>query len=690
MKIRLTVALLTLTACVRSRVSQTTEPHSASRFGPASAPLPAGVVASALDFGANPCDDFFQFACGGWLATTQIPADRTSWYLWSDIDTRNERLLNQMLQDSAKGNPPKGSAYAKQLGDFYATCVDEPGLEKAMPHLKTRLKQIEALKSTEQVATEIAAQQAEGGNPLFGFGPEQDFQDATQELPSLDQGGLGLPDRDYYLKDDEEMKKVRELYRTHLKNVLVLLGEPAASAPKKVEAVLALETELAKASMDRVTRRDPKAVYHRMDLKGLSELAPQFPWKKFFHALQAPQEGALNVTHPPFFKRAAELLSSTPVATWRTYLALQEVATLTEALPKRFQDEQFAFTSQALSGAKEDLPRWKKCVHLTDSLLGEALARPFIAQAFNDDAKEKTRQMVKDVEAAFEDNLHGLGWMDEGTKREALEKLHAVGNKVGYPDTWRNYDGLTTDRSSFFHNLLVAQRFEVAREVRKMGKPVDRTEWGMTPPTVNAYYNPSMNEIALPAGILQPPLYAPEYSAAFNYGSTGASTVGHELTHGFDDEGRHFDGKGNLRDWWSADAGQAFEARSSCVAKQFDQFVSVGTQHVNGKLTLGENVADLGGLKLGYLAFQRYLRAHPEVLTAPSRLTPNQAFFLGYAQAWCGMVRPETAAMRTQVDPHAPARDRVNGPMSNLKAFREAFQCKAGDKLAPVSACEVW
>jgi endothelin-converting enzyme/putative endopeptidase len=643
-----------------------------------------------MDWAASPCDDFFQFSCGAWVANTEIPKDRGVWYLWSEIDERNLLMQKQILADTAAGKPPEGAAYSKELGDFWATCMDEPSLETALPKLKTQLERIRALKNPQAVAMEVAALHADGVGPLFEFGAQQDFQDANQEIAVFDQGGLGLPDRDYYLKDDDQkMKRVRELYQKHMVNVFVLLGDSQKVATERMEAVLKLETELAKVSMDKVTRRDPEKVYHRMDLASVQKLAPGYPWEKFLAALKAPKEVVINVTHPPFFTRVGELLAKTPLSTWKSYLEFHEVESLTAALPKRFVDEQFDFKSKALTGAKEDLPRWKKCVHLTDALMGEALARSFVAKLFGEDAKGQAREMVKDVEAAFDADLSGLGWMDAPSRTEALNKLHQIGNKVGYPDKWKTYDGLKTGRKSFLENLRSAMAYEEARDVRKMGKPVDRSEWQMTPLTVNAYYDSSMNEIALPMGILQAPLFDKDYSPSFNFGSTGASTVGHELTHGFDDEGRHFDAKGTLRDWWSPGASKAFTERTSCVADQFDRYVVADDVHVNGKLTLGENVADLGGLKLGYAAFQKYRRDHPDAPGA-FRLTPEQSFFVGYAQSWCAKVRTETALVKNASDPHAPPHFRVNGPMSNLQAFQQAFSCRAGDRMVSGHPCEVW
>ena len=651
--------------------------------------VPAGVEGSAMDWSTRPCDDFFQFSCGAWAQRTEIPADRAVWFIYGNIDDSNELALKKILDDASAGALPVGTAYAKQLGDFHATCMDEPRLETSLPELNRLLARVDRLKSAKDVGREIAAMAAMGLNPLFHFGSEQDPDDAAQVIAYLDQGGLGLPDRDYYFGSEPKMKEVRGLYQRHLQHLLEMLGRPAASAQESASAILAVETELARASMDKVSHRDPIKTYHRMNLQTLSAGAPGFSWVDFLTTVGAPPGGAISVTHLPFLHAATSLLSSVPVSTWKSLLTVRYVIALTPALPRRFQEERFAFTRQALTGAQSDLPRWKKCVHFADQYLGEALARPFVSEVFDGESKRATVQMVADIERSFEENLPALSWMDAPTRVQALEKLKNVANKVGYPDRWRNYDALQTDRTSFLKNLLRAERFEQARDIQKIGKPVDRTEWGMTPPTVNAQYDPTLNEITLPAGILQPPLFRKDYAAAYNYGSTGASTVGHELTHGFDDEGRHYDARGNLRDWWTKDASKAFDARAQCVTKQFDQYVAVDDIHVNGALTLGENIADLGGLKLGYAAFTRSSKgAAPSA--KPERLTPEQTFFVGYAQAWCGKYRPELLRVVTASNPHSPPVWRVNGPVSNLKSFQEAFACKAGDKMVAAHPCEVW
>jgi endothelin-converting enzyme/putative endopeptidase len=655
-------------------------------------PMPAGLDAAALDPSANPCDDFYQFACGGWLKATPIPADRSVWGRgFNVIEERNEQTLKEILELIADGKPPDGTPYAKQLGDYYATCMDESKLESALPELRTALRRIDRVATSKQIATEVARLHDDGANVLFGYGSAQDFKDATQVIGLVDQDGLGLPDRDYYLSDAPKMKEIREGYRAYVAQMFGLLGDAPAVAAKKADQVMDIETKLAQASLDRVSRRDPNKIYHRTDPRALVKAAPGFDWAQYFASVGTPGVQVLNVTYPAFVTQVGQLVRKAPRAELKNYLAWHLVSSQVIALPKPFSDAAFAFRSKYLTGAKEDQPRWKKCVAATDGGLGEALAVPYVNQTFGADGKAVTKSMVEQIEQAFDSNLGTLAWMDAPTKARAREKAKAIFDKIGYPDKWKTYDGLVTDRGTFLGNHMRSAAYENARDLKKIGKPLDRTLWLMTPPTVNAYYQPPMNEIVFPAGILQPPFFAKDATDAVNFGSMGM-VVGHELTHGFDDEGRQFDAQGNLTDWWTPESGKAFVDRVSCVKRQFDGYVSIDDLHVNGALTLGENVADLGGLKLAFAAMQAYAKAHPERTAAPSRFTPEQQFFLGHAQAWCTNIRPEEARRRVTVDPHSPPRYRVNGPLSNLPQFQQAFGCKAGDRMvaAPQNRCEVW
>jgi len=653
--------------------------------------MPAGLDESVLDAAVSPCQDFYQYACGGWMKATTIPADRSRYSRGFDrIVDQNELTLKDLLEGLAAN--PRGSKvpYAKALGDFYGSCVDEAALETSDKELKGLLATYSVKKSAD--VPRVAGQMHKAGvGVLMGFGSESDLKDSSQVIGWLDQGGLGLPDRDYYFAEEGKMKEVREAYVAHVARVFQLLGRTGEAAKSAAAGVLALETRLAKASQDKVARRDPKNIDHRIDLEGLKKEAPGFDWATLLREMGAAKVTAVNVTHVPFAKELEAMVKDpalTP-AQWNDYLAVNLVRDLSDALPKRFRDEHFAFT-QALTGAKEQLPRWKKCVRYTDGALGEALAIAYVEKTFGADGKATTQDMVRALEGAFEKNLAQISWMDEETKKAAGDKLHKITNKIGYPDKWKSYDGLKIDRASFLKNGLATSTYESARDLAKIGKPVDRAEWHMTPPTVNAYYNPSQNEIVFPAGILQPPFFDKSASTAVNFGAIGM-VVGHEITHGFDDEGRQFDGDGNLRDWWSEPSGKAFLERAACVKGQFDGYVAIDDLKVNGGLTLGENVADLGGLKISHAALRAWVAEHPEAL-AGSRYNADQQFFLGYAQSWCSMYRPEMARMRVATDPHSPPYWRVNGPLSNLPAFHEAFGCREGDKMFRPAAerCEIW
>jgi putative endopeptidase len=695
------LSALTLAACTTT----TTEPKVVS--APAAAPAPAtppqplsvtvdtglpmtaGLDASALDTKADPCSDFFRYACGGWLDHTEIPADRPRWVRsFNVLQEANTETMHKLLEATLQGKPPAGMLYPKQVGAYYRSCMNEPKLETALPVLKGELARISRLSSKKALASEVALLQREGARPVFVFNSIQDSKDATLVIGQFNQGGLGLPDRDYYLKDDEKMKRVLEAYRAHVKEVFVLLGDKPVLAEKKATEVVAFEKRLAQASLDRVSRRDPEKRYHRVERVGLKKLAPAFDWDVFLARVGAPEVTTISVDHLPFFEEVSAMTVDVPLNVWKTYLAWTAVSGNFNALPKRFQDERFAFLGKNLSGAKEDLPRWKKCVEATDRAFGEALGAAYVEASFGPEGKQVTREMVGLIEQAFEANLATLGWMDEETKGRAREKVRAIVNKVGYPDKWKTYDGLAIDDGSYLRNIWRTQAYETDRELKKIGKPVDRTEWGMTPPTVNAYYNAQLNEIVFPAGILEPPFFDRNASPAVNLGAMGM-VVGHELTHGFDDQGRKFDSAGNLADWWTAASGKGFEARVACVKTQFDGYVAVEDIKLNGGLTLGENTADLGGLKLAFLALQSYLKAHPDQVK-PSRYSIDQQFFLGYAQAWCGKARPEEMRRRAQVDPHSSPEWRVNGPLSNLAPFQQAFGCKAGQPMVRSPRCEVW
>ena len=664
-----------------------------------SAPAPSAATApaapptfdtAALDRSVNPCDDFYRFACGGWIASNPIPADQSSWGRFNELIERNLASLRAVLEADAAGRIDPGDRYPRKVGDFYAACMDEAGIEaRGFADLRAEWGKLEGIGDVATLAAQVARLHREGVPVLFTFGSDQDFKDSTQVIGEVAQGGLTLPDRDYYLKDDPKTVSIRAAYQAYLEKALSLAGVPAREAAREAKAIQDLERALAESHWTRVEMRDPDHVYHRVELSGLEKAAPRYPWRRYLADVGRPGLTRINATTPQFLQRVDALLEKTPVETWRAYLRwhLLSAMAASRALPRAFVDARFQFQSQSFTGAKELEPRWKHCVRLADHSLGEALGQAYVRRHFGGDARDRTRGLVAEIESAMGKNLGGLGWMDEATRGQARHKLERIFNKIGFPEKWRDYDAVAVDRGSFLRSLLSAQAFEVKRDLDKIGKPVDRAEWGMTPPTVNAYYNPQLNEMVFPAGILQPPFYARTAPDPVNYGGVGM-VVGHELTHGFDDEGRRFDADGNLRDWWSPPVGKEFDARAQCVVRQYDGYTAVDDVKLNGKLTLGENIADLGGIKLAFAAYRSAAGASPPV----AGFTADQQFFLGVAQVWCGQRRPERARMLAVVDPHSPPEHRVNGPLSNLPEFAAAFQCPAGSRMVrpPESRCQVW
>ena len=655
-----------------------------------------GIDPEVLDRSVKPCDDFYRFACGSWLKKTEIPADRPSWSRgFSEIHERNQTTLRTILEDAAAGKPDASLAapLGKKVGDFYSACMAEDKIEQtAQKDLAALLAPIDQIKTLDDLAAEAARQHLGLSAPLFHFGSQQDFKDATLIIGSIDQGGLGLPDRDYYLKTDLKSDQLRKDYLEHVAKMLTLAGAPAADAKNQAQTIFAIEKKLATGSMDRVDRRDPKKIYNRLEVEGLVKAAPRFPWKKFFTGVGLPEVKALNVAVPGFFSNLDKVVAEEPIANLKVYLRWHAVHGLSGALSKAFVDETFAFYSKKLTGTDKVLPRWKRCVGAADHALGEAMAVPYVAKTFGADGKAQAQEIISGIEAAMAENLKALPWMDDATRTAALGKLGKIANKIGYPDKPRTYDALAISTESHVKNLVAANTFETKRDLAKIGKPLDRTEWLMTAPTVNAYYEPLLNEIAFPAGILQPPMFSRAAARAVNYGAIGM-VMGHEVTHGFDDEGRQFDLSGNLRDWWSPSVGAEFERRAECIVKQYNGYTPVEDLHVNGKLTLGENIADLGGLKLAYKAYQMALAKAGEKggqKPAGSEFTGDQLFFLGSAQAWCDKRRAEYSRLLITVDPHSPPEYRVNGPLSNLPEFAKAFQCKPTDKMVRKDLCAVW
>src|SRR5580692_2294649 len=640
---------------------------------------------NSMDTGADPCVDFFTYSCGGWIKNNPIPPDQTSWSVYSKLEDDNKTLLRAILESSAR---PEGrrDAVTQKIGDYYAACMDENAINAvAIKPLQPLLDQIQQLRFKRDIANVAAVMVP--GDSLFRFRSDQDYKDSTQVIAEADQGGLGLPDRDYYLKTDAKSVELRKAYVAHLQKIFELLGDKSSTSAIEAQTVMRIETALAKGSLTRVERRDPRKLYHKMTIEQLVALSPSFQWKTYFTKVGLPSLEALNVETPEFFKTLTIELRDEPLASWKAYLRWHLINANAPFLSSEFVNADFDFYGKTLQGAQELEPRWKRCVGYTDNDLGEALGQAYVERTFSPDAKRRAQKMVKEIEDAMGQDIDSLSWMTPTTKQHALEKLHAVANKIGYPDKWRDYSALTIARDDEMGNVLRAREFEFHRQLAKIGKPVDRGEWEMTPPTVNAYYDPQLNDINFPAGVLQPPLFDVNSDAAPNFGDTG-STIGHELTHGFDDEGRQFDAQGNLRDWWTAEDAKAFEQRATCIADQYSQYVIVDDIKINGKLTLGEDVADLGGVILAQMAWQQDTKG--QTLEPLEGFTPEQRFFIAYGQSWCSSTRDETKRLRAMIDPHSPDKYRANGVVSNLPEFQEAFHCKAGAPMVRENRCRVW
>jgi endothelin-converting enzyme/putative endopeptidase len=683
-KVLCLTALFAIATC-----AQQTKPGSSSQQQTEPVlPYTPSLDPTAMDRTADPCVDFYEYSCGGWKKMNPIPSDQTSWSVYGKLYEDNLNYLRGILEQASTAKDP--DAVTQKIGDYYAACMDETEIEKlgAKP-LRPDLTAIHNLASTKDLATLIATLHHQGISALFASGSTQDPDNSDEVIVNVSQGGLGLPDRDYYLNDDAKSKETREHYVQHVQKIFELLGDSPDTAKNNAAIVMRMETSLAKASLTRVERRDPYKQKHKMTVAEFYKVAPDFDWNAYFAASDIPKFQILNVGWPAFFKDVDSQLKSDSLEDWKIYLRFHIANSRAPYLSAAFVDEDFDFYRKYLRGAIELQPRWKRCVRYVDRDLGEALGQAYVRKTFSPELKAATLDMTRRIEDAMAIRIQQLDWMSPATKQQALIKLHAIRNKIGYPDQWRDYSSVKIISSDFYGSNLRAVEFESHRQLNKVGKPVDRGEWGMTPPTVNAYFDPQMNDINFPAGVLQPPLYDSKMDDAPNYGNTG-STIGHELTHGFDDEGRQYDAKGNLKDWWTKEDADQFVKHADCVVDQYAQYVVVDDVHINSKLTEGEDVADLGGTILAYIAWKDVTK--DMTLKDRDGLTPDQRFFVGLAQWACENNRPENERVNAITDPHSPGKYRINGVVVNMPEFGKAFSCKAGQPMEkpPEKICHVW
>jgi endothelin-converting enzyme/putative endopeptidase len=643
-----------------------------------------------MDKTVDPCVDFYKYSCGAWQKRNPIPPDQTSWSVYAKLYQDNLMFLRGILEEASAAKSERNQV-TQEIGDFYGACMNERVVnERGIKAIQGSLDAIAALSSVRDIAPFVAKVTLPFGETLiFEGGSTQDPDNSEEEIADLGQGGLGLPDRDYYTKDDAKSKEIREKYVQHVEKVFVLLGDMPEVAAKHAQTVMRMETAMAVSSWTRVETRNPYNLKNKVDLAGLKQLVPAFDWPGYYRTALYPHFEIVNVESPKFFKQVNDLLIKEPLDNWKTYLRFHVTNSYAPYLSAPFADENFSFYRAYLRGAKEQEPRWRRCVRHTDYNLGEALGQAYVAKVFSPELKAQALDMVDRIEAAMRQRIEQLDWMSPETKKQALVKLEGIRNKIGYPDKWRDYSSIKLAPDDFAGNMERAGAFELHRQINKIGKPVDHGEWLISAATVDAYYNPQMNDINFPAGVLQPPVYDARMDDAPNYGDTGG-TIGHELTHGFDDEGSQFDAKGNLKNWWTKEDRDKFDARTKCVDDQYSSYIAVDDVHVNGKLTLGENVADLGGEILAYMAWQNKVQGMN--LQPVDGLTPEQRFFVGFAQWDCANERPDDLRQRSIIDPHSPAKFRINGVVVNMPEFSKAFGCKAGQPMVrpPDQICRVW
>jgi len=660
-----------------------------AQSAPGSKPAP-GFSIDTIDKTIDPCGDFYQYACGNWIKNSEIPPDQSQWVSFVELHERNLDIEHGILEKAAAGGASR-NAIDQKIGDLYGSCMDEKSVDaKAVAPIKPELDRIAAVSDKSALIDEIAHVHLIGPSPLFNFYSQSDLHNADQVIAYIDQGGLTLPDRDYYIKDDADKVEKRQILVDYATQLFTLTGQSPQQAAKSAQTVLVIETLLAADSMDRTKRRDPKNRDHKMSRDEAAALGPNFYLNRYFTAVGAPRFTQLNVTNPDFFKQVDGVLESEPLDALKTYVSWHVLNAAAPWLSQPFVDANFKL-QQKLTGQEQIQARWKRCVNLTDRELGEALGQRYVDVTFGPESKQRMLKMVDALEKSLDEDIHALSWMSDETKKQAKVKLEAIRNKIGYPEVWRDYSSVVIKPNDLLGNVEVANAFEAKRQIAKIDKPLDRKEWGMTPPTVNAYYSSSFNEIVFPAGILQPPFFDKAMDDAVNFGGIGL-VIGHELTHGFDDQGRKFDPQGNLHDWWTEQDGKEFEKRASCIADEYSNFVAVDDLKLNGKLTLGENTADNGGARIA-LAVLEHMIADDKTGKEGQKIdgyTPEQRFFLGFGRVWCEKRRPEVARLRVLTDPHSPGKYRVNGVVQNMPEFQKAWGCKASQPMVAENACHVW